>query len=247
MSRYVRLMPVILIPLLLLTACQSGADPEYDMLTSTNFRAYYTEADQTAAQEILDLLETNHDRITTDLRPDKSGQYTVRIYPNLQEFHKDLNMPNAPDWAVGTAWGDSELRIVSPNNPGPSHTYDSMLQVAVHEFAHCVTLRLAAGRDPRKMIWLWESIALYEAGQDRDLSNVPYMQTGQYPRFLEITDQTQSTEIYQLGYSIADYIVTTWGWEGIRNLVLNTGDVTKALNVSEDEFYAGWYAFAKPN
>lgn len=248
MPIYKRLMPILLIPLLLLTGCQhSVSAPEFETLSSANFDVYYVRGDQPAAQAVLDILEANQARITADLMPAKTGKYSVMIYPNLKALHKAMDMPDAPDWVVGTAWSDSEMRIVSPSHPGPSHSYASILKVAVHEFAHCVTMRLTAESDSAPCIWLWESIALYQAGQSRDLASLPYMQTGQYPRFLEATDPSQSTYIYQLGYSIADYIVHIWGKESIRKLVLNSGAVTEVLGITEDEFYAGWHAFVKAN
>ena len=237
---------IILVPLLFITGCAStDAELQFAALDSPNFTVYYTEKDESAAQDVLAELEANGRRIIDDLHPVKTGKYAIRIYPDLKTFHRAMDMPEAPDGVVGAAWSDSEMRMVSPANPGPTKSYQSMLQVAVHEFAHCVTARLAAENDSSACIWLWESISLYEARQERSLSDLPYMQTGGFPRFLDFTDAMQSSDIYQLGYTVGDYVVQNWGWKGIRDLVLNGGDVTRALGVTEDEFYAGWYGFAR--
>ena len=50
----------------------------------------------------------------------------------------------------------------------------------VHEFAHCASMRVnpAIANNPR---WLWETVALYEAGQIVDPRTLPYM-TAHRPR-----------------------------------------------------------------
>jgi len=238
------LLLIVLAPMLLASGCMAtGAEPEFEMLDSTEIVVYYARGHSSAAKDVLAVLEENQQRIIEDLRPVKKGKYAVRIYPTLQAFHEAMGSPDAPSSIVGMAWSDSELRMVSPGNPGPSHDYESMLKVAVHELAHCVTARVAVEKEAPASVWLWESIALYEAGQARDVFALPSMQAGQVPRFLGLTQQDRSADIYQIGYTVADYLIRNWGWEGVRELVLASGDVTEVLGLTEDEFYAGWYEF----
>lgn len=231
-----KLLLLVLMFVIVLTGC--GSHPIFETTSSQNFTVYYTAADQAPAEDVLAALEASYEHITNDLKPHRTSDYKVRIYPTLEEFHSAISIMNPPAWAVGVAWGENELRMVSPLTSG--REYNTMLQVAVHEFAHCVTLRLGKN-NPYSWIWLWEGIALFEAGQFVDLTSLPYMQSGQYPNFLSITAHTQ--EIYQLGYSIVEYIVETWGMEYIRELVLNDGSVKVVLGLTDEEFYHGWYTF----
>lgn len=240
-----RLLSLLLLSVILLTACtqQAFSEQDFETISSENFVVYFVPRDKNAARDVLRVLEESHDRIVEDLKPDTTGIFTVRIYPNLGEFHKAINKPDAPSWVVGTAQGDSRFAIVSPRNPGPAHRYQGILQVAVHELTHCISLRLISGTgvNGRRMLWLFEGIALYQADQFRDPKAFPYMLSGDYPPFLELGNN----EIYNVGYTVVEYIVDRWGMDSVRHLLLTEGNVTSVLGVTEDEFYEGWYAFVK--
>jgi RNA polymerase sigma-70 factor (ECF subfamily) len=223
-----------------LVACRQSATV-FETISSDAFTIHYPRGQEETARDVLRVLEENLPRMENDLRPPKTGAYTVRIYGSVAEYHRSLGMP-VPDWVVGSIAGDSELRIVSPSNPGPANSYQRMLKTAVHELAHCVTYRLT-GRTPP--VWLWESIASFEAGDLLDPKQVSSLHSGSYPRFLSVTSQLQDTEIYQLGFTVLEYIVHAWSMESVRQLVLNGGDIGAVLGVTEEQFYEGWYAFVQ--
>lgn len=235
----------LLIVLLLASGCQQPTVAELDFLVldSEHFTIYYTEGHEDPAEDVRAVLEANFDRIIENQQPAKQDKYVVWLSPTLRTFHQAIDMPDAPAWVVGRSAGVEVIEMVSPGGTGQSHSYEELLKVAVHEFAHYVTNRLAAEFKVPAVVWLWESIALYEAGQERDLTDLSYMQTGNFPSFLD--GSSGSTDIYHLGYWVADYIINNWGWEGIRELVACRGDVRQALGVTEDEFYAGWYEAVK--
>lgn len=226
--------------LLLVTGCQPTAtELDFLVLDSQHFTIHYIRGNEGPAEDVLTTLETNFDRIITNQQPLKQDKYILWLYPNSDTFHQAIGMPEAPDWVVGRSVSEDEMAMVSPGGPGPPHSYESLLQVAVHEFTHCVTNRLAAQHGVGAVIWLWECIATYEAGQIGSLATLPYIQTGELPPFLDGTSGLD--DIYELGYWIANYIINSWGWEGMRALVACGGDVRQALGVTEDEFYAGCY------
>jgi hypothetical protein len=105
----------------------------YEKLHSDSFTIFHPSGHAQAAQDVLRVLTDSLPRIERDLRPGRTGSFVVRIYPSVREYHEQTNIVGAPGWSVGRAAGDSELFIVSPLNPGPYHTYQGMLQVAVHE------------------------------------------------------------------------------------------------------------------
>jgi len=51
--------------------------------------------------------------------------------------------------------------------------------------------------------------------------------------------------IYPLGYTIGEFIVGEWGYEGLRTLVENHGDVSKSLNITQAEFDRQWQQFVE--
>ena len=78
-----------------------------------------------------------------------------------------------PAAASGLVTSDPAIHMMSPGSPGWGPV-DLVATNVVHELAHCVSLRVnpRIGNNPR---WLWESVAVYEAGQQVDLRTVPYM------------------------------------------------------------------------
>ena len=131
---------------------------------------------------------------------------------------------------------------MSPNSPAWA-PYSRMLSHLVHEFAHCVTLRLndRIGNNPR---WLWESVAIYESGQSVDLRGVPYMASRQPPAFSAL-NSFDNTLVYDVGYSIAEFIVSRGGRRALADLVRVNGDTSAVLGMSLDDFERQWFTFAR--
>src|SRR5882757_9515517 len=72
-------------------------------------------------------------------------------------------------------------------------------KVAIHEFAHTVTLKLLIDNETRPLnskdfdkkfatfpTWLWESISVYEADQLVDPKTLPFLINGSYPNISEL-------------------------------------------------------------
>lgn len=163
--------------------------------SSQHFDFYSTENDSKTLNNISKKLEKNYDRITEHLQTQFSKKIRVLIYPNIESFHKAIHKPNAPGWVVGTA-AINELKMVSPLNPGKVHTYQSLMQVIVHELVHTAVLNMRThrglvglpewfnggfshlevsqiGDDMRRGLvrlpkWLSEGYAFYEAEQMTD-------------------------------------------------------------------------------
>ena len=51
--------------------------------------------------------------------------------------------------------------------------------------------------------------------------------------------------VYQVGYTIIEFVVRTWGFEGVRTLILEDGDPNEALSVSHDDFQTRWETFVQ--
>ena len=131
---------------------------------------------------------------------------------------------------------------MSPNSPAWA-PYSRMLSHLVHEFAHCVTLR-ANPRIANNPRWLWESVAIYESGQSVDLRGVSYMAALQPPAFASL-NSLDNTLVYDVGYSIAEFVVSRWSRRALADLVAANGDPSAALGVSIDDFERQWFAFAR--
>jgi hypothetical protein len=131
-------------------------------------------------------------------------------------------------------------------------------KIAVHEFAHTVTLKLLLDSEEQPVnstdfdkklssfpIWLWEAISVYEASQFTDPKTLPYLNNGQYPTLAELNSPLKGGKIYSCGYTIIEYILSEYGQDTLISLIRNYGDLKKTLNVTESQFSASWYEFVK--
>jgi len=111
----------------------------------------------------------------------------------------------------------------------------------VHEFAHCVSLEVndSFGNNPR---WLWESVAVYESNQFRDPRTLSYMTSLTPPTFASL-NSFDNTRVYEVGYTIGEFIVAQWGRPLLRSLIASNGDITGALGISPAQFERDWFNF----
>lgn len=191
------------------------------------FELYYPNEEANYIEDIVKQIESNYNRILNDLSV--SNMYTIKIiiYPSIKELHNSLCIEDGEEWMVGVALSSTEIRIVSPINPGSVHTYESIMKVIIHEFAHCVCLSIDSNLH-RKCRWLSESIALYEAGQVRKIDIKKRI-----PTISELNRNVN--EVYNWGYNLAECIINRWGKSALSDLVRCQGDLKQALGINEIE------------
>jgi hypothetical protein len=179
-------------------------------------------------------------------------RYKIRDMPRVRvTFHTDhASLESAardvaggvPAWAFGVVTRPDEIHCMSPNLPewGP---YRRRLKDIVHEFVHAMTLHMNPefANNPR---WLWEAVALYEANQNVDLTVPPYLTQGSPPTLAELS-RLADTRIYEVGYSIGEFIVKRWSHAKLRELVAESGDTERVLGVTLAQFESDWLAFVR--
>lgn len=233
-------------------ATEASNFKETDMklqLETEHFIFYSTDKDKKCLEDLSNAAEGSYERITSDLKTPLDYKPTVRVYPDIKSFHISIGRPDDPDWGVGTAWGKN-LRIVSPLNPGSVHDYESIKQVAVHEFAHVVQINMVD--DPRQLpTWLWEGTATYEAKQMDEKTKQLMKQEAQKvkaPTLSQLTKDFYTVDkAYQYSYSIADFIVNKYGYDKLVEMIKNPKDIEKTLGVSMDELEKQWIGYVETN
>ncbi|OMD53194.1 MULTISPECIES: RNA polymerase sigma factor [Paenibacillus] len=85
------------------------------------------------------------------------------LFNDLPTFHQAVGEVDAPNWFIGTFEGN-KLKIVSPLDPGPKHTYETILKSTLHLF----TMWLIGDINPLAPKWLCQGIAGYEVKQMPD-------------------------------------------------------------------------------
>ena len=237
--------PVFALILLLACAKQPTPSGAGQTTNSEHFNFYFTANDQKNQTQIVQHLETSYERVKADLRVTSLPKINVHFYATFNVFRAAIGMPNAPSWVVGIATSATELHLMSPSSPALNRALDEMLAIAVHEFTHCVTLHIEPriANNPR---WLWEGIALFEAGQFVNPRRLAYMIEGHPPTLAELNANWQTnSQVYDLGYLLVEYIVEKWGRQQVVDLIKSLGDVSSVLGISVSEFEKGWYEFVK--
>ena len=119
------------------------------------------------------------------------------------------------------------------------NTSQSPAMGTIHEYVHLVLLRVNAtiSHNPK---WLWETVAIYESNRPPppEVQELACLTASGVPHLSDLN--IHSTNIYRVGYYLGDFVVSKWGWPGMRRLIQANGDTEMGLEVSEKEFEAMW-------
>ena len=234
--------------LITLTGCSSDetTKPETENgnpqdLSSTHFSCVlYDGLSNSIVLPILSKLETNYNRVTNDLAPGVSINKTmVSIWNDNEHFLSDMQKALGVRYpgATGYVYGKSEIRILF---------WTGSPQDALHEFCHIVSLYVNNnfGNNPR---WLWESAAVYEAGEFVDPKSLSYLVQGNFPTLAELNTDVNAgaQKIYQVGYIISEYIINTWGNTKYIELIKSSGNINTTLGITASQFESGWKQYVQ--
>jgi len=209
-----------------------------EKLVTAHFRILADRADASTVRAIADSLEAAYPRMTASL---KSG---------------DVSGVSAWVWTDSTAFYDAQRRNIGQSYAGTTGyvfpTRNIALLVvpqvasnATHEFAHLVSIAVnpRISNNPR---WLWETVALYENGEFIAPMTLDYMRAGRYPTLAQLNAEvTANHQVYEVGYVLGEFIVDSWGLDGLIRLMQLNGDVATAYGVTVAEFETRWYGFLR--
>lgn len=147
-----------------------------------------------------------------------------------------------PSFATGLITNATTIHVISPN-VAATWTYAAGVRAITHEFVHCVSLHInpALANNPR---WLWETVALFENNELVNPRAVPALADGQPPALTRLNG-FDNTDVYQMGFTIGEYIVSRWGRDGLIALIRNGGDIAGGTGLSPTAFMSEWYAFVR--
>ncbi|UYQ91224.1 hypothetical protein MKQ68_14100 [Chitinophaga horti] len=223
---------------------------------SAHFTVHYRGIYNSEAQTIADALERNYDRINRALANPPHKKIDVHIHPTQSAFNMATGLTGSH--ANGTSRGPHAFHIMYQtwfNSIFPANN----TQVAVHEFTHCVQLNIlitealespafAGSKDFDQKFearfakdypqWLWESLSDYEAGIVNKTSVGYGMRSS--PR---LDDLNHGNRVYQVGYTVIEYLVHQFGADKLPAFVRSYGDIEQVLHVSKQDFEKGWLSF----
>lgn len=241
------LIPSIGLLFLSLCTCEKKQEPDRtDFYFTEHFEWHLTSLDADNVAEMANVLENEYARIVADFGVVDMPVVKIHLYASSEELYQAFfdEVPNLPTWATGLVTGEADVHIVSPNSAQFSSTeFDTRVINIVHEFVHCVTLHIRPNfaNNPR---WLWESVAIYEANQFINPNSIGYM-VQEHPPTLDELNSFSNTKVYDVGFTVAEYIVDHWDQNTLVQLILSSGDVPSVLGVTTDEFQTNWFEFVK--
>lgn len=205
--------------------------------------------DTSRIAELAIALETNYLRIGSNLKTIPAENIETNVYATRWRYIKATG-----HWsASGNIDGISKLHFLEQ-----AWGEDDGKKVAIHEFAHTITLKLLLDNESKLLqpkvfdrkfsgfpIWLWEAISTYEANQFIDPKTLAYLNNGQYPGLAELNSRISGGKIYSCGFTIIEYILFKFGQDNLIKLIINYGDIQRVFNMSDDQFLRGWHEFVK--
>lgn len=199
--------------------------------------------DAASVAQTADAVEAEYDRITGDLGVTQMPIVVVTLYPDLNSLSAAVApvVGPLPSFATALVTGVDAVHSLSPNLAS-RWTYRDAVTAIVHEFAHCVSLRLnpSFGNSPR---WLWESVALLEALQYNNARTFPIVTNGPLPSLAQL-NSFDNTVVYDVGAWLGHFIAERYGWETYRALIRANGDLS-VLSHTEATFLAEWAGFVR--
>jgi len=229
----------------IVSGCSSGMKRQFK---SSHFVFIYnSHIDKKQALSVDSALEANYLRISRDLQTEPADPIEVSIYSNRWTYATTHG-----HWTSGgNIEGTGKLHFLRSG-----WDEKNIYKIAVHEFSHAVMLKLLIDREPKPLpanfdakfskfpTWLYEAIAVYEAGQFEDPKTLPFLADNKYPPLAEFNDRSKGQKIYSVGYTMIEYILQQYGRNKFIELIAAYGNL-KILGVADDQFMQGWYAFVK--
>lgn len=202
---------------------------------------------QKVHQDLFNELKDNVERVSLKYNHQPSKKIVIEIYPDLPTFHQAVGEENAPNWFMGT-FEDNVLKIVSPLNPGPEHTYQSILTSTVHLF----TMWLISDINPLAPKWQRQGIGGYESkGMSEEFiksSTLDHIHSLVIPSFQELNNDTWDFETmkgFQFSYLIVEFIIVKYGLDALNKAIRNPDDFNGIFHNSELELHEQWVAYMK--
>jgi hypothetical protein len=223
------------------SGCVGGQPTDVPADTATHATAHfdfvlYDGLSWNAVRPSLDPMEAQYPRVTDDLQVPEPPRVRVEVWAARSAFDSatQATLGVIYQGATGYVLGTTGVRLLLNENTA---------QESVHEFAHVLSLNLnpTIANNPR---WLWEAVAVYEAGQFVDPHSLPYLVQGDYPTLAELNTAYNDggRRIYEVGYLLGEFIVLRWGRTGLVDLIRANGD-TAVLGLSQADFEAAWHAY----
>lgn len=234
MKRYIKRIIVAIFSLLV--SCQtvdrSPAKYESNVVKVVGYH------DENDLSDFIAYIDATSSSIIQKYNPYYSRKVIITLYSSANALHSAQGRTGAPQWSVGGATKEGNIRMVHPYKSAV-HSYDNMKKILVHEYTHVIINSI----NMNVPSWLNEGIAIVEAGQHRSKKEIEQLKTEaiQYrlPIFYEIDKDHSTGLVYKYAGSIVEFIIHDYSLEHLRGFIKNPS-VEKIFGLSKDQFQLKW-------
>lgn len=206
-----------------------------------HFLLYCSEKDKPLLEDLSKALESGFNKVTKDLDCTLEVKTIVKIYPDIDTFHKAIGKPDAPWWYVGEG-SEGVISITS------DMTHVSAPKVVVHELTHIIT-NSNFGRLPE---WLFQGIAMYE-GKETPISSIESavragVSSQNIPSLKELDIDYWSFADkggYEYSYVAVEFIINDFGYDKLNKFLRSPYNFKELFGLTEDEFNSKWVEYLK--
>lgn len=211
----------------------------------TQHFVFYGENLENYIDRLSESLESEYQRLLNNLEYDLPEKVTVLIHADIKRFHKAMGATNAPEWFRASYLGGI-LHIVPPEY----FTDLPAEKVAVHVLAQIVIHRINFDVP----MWLYQGVSAYE-GKWLDKNWIKLVLAnrilkGEIPTFAEMSvsfKRFRDNDGYLLGYTIADFLISKYGYHKLNEFIREPYEYDKIFGVSESDLWRQWIDFLNEN
>ena len=226
---------------------------EYATLESEHFLVRMSPRDaQILWPYFAPLLEEAWDTLVAKWDFEPEYPVLIQVFENTQDFAaRSVGLPDIGP-LVGICFG-KVITLISPDTLSANWQ-----EIAWHEFSHVITLQMTRNRIPR---WLSEGVSVWEEKQGRPYwgrrQGLDLVRAAAENRYLPVAELNSAFSgarssadlgfAYFQSYLVVDYIERTWGFDKLRELVVEYGLIKEdgerfreVFDVTLDQFDAGF-------
>ncbi len=226
---------------------------EYATLESEHFLVHMSPRDAKILWPYLEpLLEEAWDEMVEKWQFEPEYPVLIEVFENTRDFAvRSVGLPDIGP-LVGICFG-KVITLISPDTLSANWQ-----EIAWHEFSHVITLQMTRNRIPR---WLSEGISVWEEQQGRPYwgrrQGLDLVRAAEREQYLPVSELNSAFSgarsnadlgfAYFQSYLVVDYIEQTFGFDKLRELVVQYGLIKRdserfreVFDLSLNEFDAGF-------
>jgi hypothetical protein len=208
---------------------------------SAHFKVF-TQKEDNSVNDVLARAEEIYSQITTHLNFTPGEKMSITIFPNIDAIHQYWESPNAPTFLVNGCNDKGEVFLTSPTNPGPTHTYQSILRVSG------ATITRAIIKTMPKLhalpTWFILGYSLYESVPPYTQTLSELVKNDQLPSFGSLNDTTKAPT-FACARNLVEFLIKRYGMAVIPELVRDFSKFEQIIGFSQETFYTEWLKHIK--